>query len=79
MAGNNPDFRLPGEGKVLSLNDLYHDPEGQQVAKGYLQYMKELAALKQTRDQSKLNQHTPLLPTSLGYRAGRPLADAEAV
>jgi hypothetical protein len=65
MAGNNPDFRLPGEGKVLSLNDLYHDPEGQQVAKGYLQYLKELAALKQVRDASKLNQHTPLLPTSL--------------
>lgn len=65
MAGNNPDFRLPGEGKVLSLNDLYHDPEGQQVAKGYLQYLKELAALKQVRDHSKLNQHTLLLPTSL--------------
>ena len=65
MAGDNPDFRLPGEGKVLSLNDLYHDPEGQQVAKGYLQYLKELAALKQVRDRSKLNQHTPLLPTSL--------------
>jgi hypothetical protein len=65
MAGNNPDFRLPGEGKVLSLNDLYHDPEGQQVAKGYLQYLKELTALKQVRDHSKLNQHTPLLPTSL--------------
>ena len=65
MAGNNPDFRLPGEGKVLSLNDLYHDPEGQQVAKGYLQYLKELTALKQVRDHSKLNEHTPLLPTSL--------------
>jgi len=65
MAGNNPDFRLPGEGKVLSLSDLYHDPEGQQVAKGYLQYLKELAALKQVRDHSKLNQHTLLLPTSL--------------
>lgn len=65
MAGNNPDFRLPGEGRVLSLSDLYHDPEGQQVAKGYLQYLKELAALKQARDTSKLNQHTPLLPTSL--------------
>ena len=65
MAGNNPDFSLPGEGKVLGLNDLYHDPEGQQVAKGYLQYLKELAALKQARDHSKLNRQTPLLPTSL--------------
>jgi hypothetical protein len=65
MAGNNPDFRLPGEGRVLGLNDLYHDPEGQQVAKGYLQYLKGLAVLKQVRDASKLNRHTPLLPTSL--------------
>ncbi|WP_353072100.1 hypothetical protein [Tunturiibacter gelidiferens] len=65
MAGNNPDFRLLGEGRVLGLNDLYHDPEGQQVAKGYLQYLKELTALKQVRDHSKLNQRTPLLPTSL--------------
>jgi hypothetical protein len=65
MAGNNPDFSLPGEGRVLGLNDLYHDPEGQQVAKGYLQYLKELAALKQVRDRSKSNRQTPLLPTSL--------------
>ena len=65
MAGNNPDFRLPGEGRVLGLNDLYHDGEGQQVAKGYLQYLKGLAALKQVRDHSRLNQRTPLLPTSL--------------
>ncbi len=65
MAEYNPDFRLPGEGRVLGLDDLYHDPEGRQVAKGYLQYMKGLAALKEVRDHSKLNQHTPLLPTSL--------------
>jgi hypothetical protein len=34
MVGNDPDFRLPGEGRVLGLNDLYHDPEGQQAAEG---------------------------------------------
>jgi hypothetical protein len=65
LAGNNPDFSLPGEGRVLGLNDLYHDPEGQRVAKGYVQYVKVLAALKQVRDDSKLNRQTPLLPTSL--------------
>ncbi len=65
MAGNNPDFRLPGEGRVLGLNELHRDGEGQQVAKGYLQYLKVLTALKQVRDLSKLNRHTPLLPTSL--------------
>jgi hypothetical protein len=65
MAGNNPDFRLPGEGRVLGLSDLYHDPEGQQVAKGYLQSLKILAALKDIRDHSRLNRRTPLLPTNL--------------
>ena len=65
MAGYNPDFRLPGEGRVLGLDDLNHDPEGQQVAKGYLQYLKVLAVLKQVRDQSTLSRQTPLLPTSL--------------
>ncbi|WP_189046248.1 hypothetical protein [Aliidongia dinghuensis] len=65
MAGNNPDFRLPGEGRVLGLADLTHDPEGQQVAKGYLQYLKVLGVLKDVRDHAKLNGHAPLLPTSL--------------
>ncbi|QAU41658.1 hypothetical protein [Bradyrhizobium guangdongense] len=65
MAGNDPDFRLPGGGRVLGLADLSSDPEGQQVAKGYLQYLKVLEALKQARDRSRLNKRTPLLPTSL--------------
>ena len=65
MANNNPDFRLPGEGRVLGLDDLRRDPEGQQVAKGFLQYLKVLAALKDVRDHSKLGRQTPLLPTSL--------------
>ena len=65
MAGDNPDFTLPGEGRVLGLNDLAHDPEGQKVAKGYLQYLKVLAVLKQVRDHSRLSKHAPLLPTSL--------------
>jgi hypothetical protein len=65
MAGNNPDFRLPGEGRVLGLADLSRDPEGQQVAKGYLQYLKVLGVLKEVRDRSKLNRRAPLLPTSL--------------
>ena len=30
-AAFNPEFPLPGEGKILSLNDLSHDPEGQAI------------------------------------------------
>ena len=65
MAGNDPDFALPGEGRVLGLDDLLHDPEGRQVARGYLQYLKVLEVLKQARDRSRLNRYTPLLPASL--------------
>jgi hypothetical protein len=34
-AAFNPEFRLPGEGKILSLDDLAHDPEGKQIGKGF--------------------------------------------
>lgn len=34
-AAFNPEFPLPGEGKILSLSDLTHDPEGKQIAKGF--------------------------------------------
>lgn len=60
-AAFNPEFPLPGEGKVFNLNDLSHDPEAKQVAKGFLQYLKILAVLKDVRDRSKLNRHTPIL------------------
>lgn len=64
-AAFNADFPLPGEGKVFSLNDLYHDPEGKQIAKGFLQYLKILAVLKGVRDHSKLNRHTPIMTAGL--------------
>jgi hypothetical protein len=64
-AAFNPEFPLPGEGKVFDLNDLSHDPEAKQVAKGFLQYLKILAVLKDVRDHSKMNQHTPILTAGL--------------
>ena len=54
-----------GSGKVLTLNDLRTSPEGHQVAKGYLQYIKVLAVLKDIRDHSKLNRHTPIISAGL--------------
>jgi hypothetical protein len=63
--GSNPEFPLPGVGKNFTLDDLYHDPVGQKIAKGYLQYLKVLTVLKQVRDKSKVNQHTPLMPAGL--------------
>jgi hypothetical protein len=62
----NAEFPLPGEGNgVLSLDDLYHDTEGKEIAKGYLQYLKILAVVKDIRDHSKLNQHTPVITAGL--------------
>ena len=57
----NPEFPLPGEGKSLGLDDLYHDPEGQQIAKGFVQYLKILRELKTVRDASQLYAHTPII------------------
>jgi hypothetical protein len=64
-AAFNPEFPLPGEGKILSLADLSHDPEGIQIAKGFRQYLKVLAALKEVRDHSRLNRTTPIISAGL--------------
>ena len=61
----NGDFPIPGEGKAFDLQDLSHDPEAEQVAKGYLQYLKVLAALKEVRDHSRLNRHTPIIAAGM--------------
>lgn len=67
----NADFSLPAEvpshSKEFNLDDLYHDPEAQQVAKGYLQYLKLLAVVKDVRSHSKLNQRTPIVSAGLVY------------
>ncbi|MBT9332819.1 hypothetical protein [Paracidobacterium acidisoli] len=64
-AAFNSEFPLPGEGKILSLSDLSHDPEGKQIAKGFLQYLKILAVLKEVRDHSRLNRNTPIILAGL--------------
>ena len=67
LSGTNPEFRPPHpNARQLSLDDLDHDPEGQQVAKGFLQYLKVMAVLKEVRDHAKLNQHTPISTAGLG-------------
>ena len=64
-AAFNPEFPLPGEGKILSLQDLANDAEGKQIAKGFLQYIKILAVLKEVRDHSRLNRSTPLISAGM--------------
>ncbi len=67
----NADFSLPAENpsrsREFNLRDLSHDPEAQQVAKGYLQYLKLLAVIKDVRSRSKLNQHTVIVSAGLVF------------
>jgi hypothetical protein len=62
--GFNADFPLPGEGRVLGSND-FSSAKGQQITRGYLQYLKCLVVLKDLRDHSHLNQHTPVISAGL--------------
>jgi len=64
-AAFNPEFPLPGEGKILSLEDLAHDPEGKQIAKGFLRYIEVLAVLKDVRNHSRLNRSAPIISAGL--------------
>lgn len=78
----NPEFPLPGKGINFGLGDLYHDPEGKQIAKGYLQYLKILAALKDVRDHSKLNRRAPIVLAGLaddGNEGLRPKSKTDSV
>lgn len=67
----NADFSLPAENPAKSrefdLKDLTHDPEAQQVAKGYLQYLKLLAVIKDVRTRSKLNQRAAIVSAGLVF------------
>jgi hypothetical protein len=64
----NGDF-LPAQasGRVLGISDLNNpdDPEGCAIAASYRAYLQILKVLKDLRDQSKLNQTTPVLSAGL--------------
>jgi hypothetical protein len=66
----NADFPVPGEGRAFDLQDLANDPVGQRVAKGFLQYLQVLAALKEVRDHSKLNHDTPIITCGMAAVTG---------
>jgi hypothetical protein len=64
----NGDF-LPVQatGRVLGLPDLNNpnDPEGHAIAASYRAYLKVMAAIKDVRDHSALNQRTPIISAGL--------------
>jgi len=68
----NGDFPVPGQGRIFEYDDLTKDPEAKQVAKGFLQYLSCLAALKEVRDHSHLNKNTPIVLGGLVYFHGWP-------
>jgi len=71
----NGDLSDPGSGRELKLADLNNanDPEGRAVAAGYRNYVRIVAALKDLRDRSKINQHTPII--SFGWGGKHPGTD----
>jgi hypothetical protein len=66
----NGDFPIPGKGKAFTVDDLARDPEAQQIARGFLQYLKVLTALKEVRDHSKLNRQTPIISAGMAAVTG---------
>jgi hypothetical protein len=65
--GYNGDFASPGSGRVLGLADLNNpnDAEARPIAAGFRVYVKIMAALKEIRDHSKLNQQTPIITAGM--------------
>src|SRR5215469_12421784 len=66
----NGDLPNPGTGRELRLADLNHpkDREASAVARGYHAYLQVLAVLKNLRDHSGLNQHTPIISAGLAQK-----------
>jgi hypothetical protein len=67
----NSDFSMPAENpahsREFNVADLAHDPEAQQVARGYLQYLKLLAVIKDVRSRSRLNQQAVIVSAGLVF------------
>jgi hypothetical protein len=81
-AAFNGDFPIPGTGKVFGVADLASDPEARRVAAGYRAYLQTMKVLKDIRDHSRLNKHTPILSAGLsdpGPSGLRPWSRADAV
>jgi hypothetical protein len=83
-AAFNAEFPIPGEQKILSLDDLANDEEGRKIAAGFRSYVETLKVLRVLRDNSRLNRQTPIVtaglanPGNAGPRPGSP-ADAVAI
>jgi hypothetical protein len=63
----SPPAEIPAHSREFNLDDLSHDPEAEQVAAGYLHYLKLLAVIKDVRSRSKLNQHVPIISAGLVF------------
>jgi hypothetical protein len=81
----NGDFSVPGDGRVLGVNDLQAgwkawsgkqpitDPEATAVAKGFTLYVSIVAAAKAVaRETSPLNKDTPVITAGAVYNTDLP-------
>jgi hypothetical protein len=69
-SGYNGDIPVPGTGRVLGLSDLHNpeDPEAPAIAAGFRNYLRVMAALKDLRDHSEVNNTTPILLAGIADR-----------
>jgi hypothetical protein len=72
-SGYNGDIGRPGSGRLLTVADLDNprDPEAAVITAGFRNYAKIAAGLKDLRDHSKLNQHTPIISAGIAKISGR--------
>jgi hypothetical protein len=72
-SGYNGDIAAPGSGRLLTVADLDNprDLEAAVITAGFRNYAKIAAALKDLRDHSKLNQHTPIISAGIAKISGR--------
>jgi len=70
--GFNGDLSDPGSGRELKLAALNNanDLEGRAASAGYRNYVQIMAALKDLRDRSRLNQRTPIISAGLAQQLG---------
>lgn len=61
----NGDFRVPGRGMAIGINELQHDPQYRSVARGFQIYIDTLREIHAIRETLGVNRATPIISAGL--------------
>lgn len=61
----NGDFRVPGRGRAIGINELQHDPQYRGVARGFQAYIGALREIHAIRETLGVNRATPIISAGL--------------